>query len=155
MRGARVAPKELIVMILTLLFVTVLVVGIVLVVLETWYAEWLGYLGITLIVIAGTVVICMVVFIALVPSNFQRDKITYDVVVDYLESVNDNDQMTGTERIKTLENITEINMDIMQTRVWGENPWVNWFYAAEYGRFELLSFDSVPEATLDVQLNRE
>lgn len=149
------APKEFKSMILTLLFVAVLVIGIVLVVLGSWYADWLGYLGISLIGIAGIPVICMVVFIAFVPSNFQRDKITYDVEVSYLESVKNNTQMTGAERIQTLNEIADINADIMQTRVWGENPWVNWFYAAEYGRFELLSFDSVPKATLDVQLNKE
>lgn len=143
-------------MLLTLLFVAVLLAGVALIVVYDYVnANWPVYLGAVLATTAGCVLLGFAVCIACVPSNFQRDKITYDVVVDYLESVKDNDQMTGAERIRTLENITEINMDIMQTRVWGENPWVNWFYAAEYGRFELLSFDSVPEATLDVQLNRE
>lgn len=142
-------------MILTLIFVAVLVIGIVLVVLEDWLSEGLMYLGVTLTGVSGIALICMVTFIAFVPSNFERDKITYDVEVSYLESVKNNTQMTGAERIQTLNEIVDINADILQTRVWGENPWVNWFYAAEYGRFELLSFDRVPEATLDVQLNRE
>lgn len=143
-------------MILTLLFIGIGVIGIGLIVAERnvygMDEEWM-YLGAILATVGITLTLILVVMIAFVPLNFTRDVATYQMVSSYLESVADNTQMTSEERIRTLENITKINMDILTTRVQSANPWINWFYAAEYGEFELLSFDAVPAATFDVQLN--
>ena len=102
-----------------------------------------------------TGLIITLLIILLVPSFYQRDKINYEVELTYLASIKDNDQMTGAERISALTEVQTINRDIMTTRVWRDNPWVNWFYAREYGDFPLLSFDAVPKATLDVQVNQD
>jgi hypothetical protein len=143
-------------MILIFIFVGVLVLGGV---LFYWsvvdYDSWKENLAVGLGSTSFLGLAISIILILFVPSRFQSDKIEYDVEVTYLASIVDNDQMSSDERIKALTVVQEINKDILATRTWRDNPWVNWFYAHEYGDFKLLEFGAVPKATLDVQVNRD
>lgn len=142
-------------MIWTLLLIAVLVIGILGLVFQDYFDTWVGSLSITITAVIGSISAVIISILILVPSQFQSDKIAYETEMTYLESIQGSSQFTSDERIKAVTYAMEINRDIQTTRVWRDNPWVNWFYAYEYGDFELIDLKRIPWATMDISIDKE
>ena len=124
-------------MILTILFISVLFIGVAMVVVDkiidenTKYItpEWLHSIGCSIIVLFSVVNIfaAAILFCNITSKNIDYEATLYEkqVLEERLEQAQDNPYNIGNEYL--YHDIVEFNNNLRSVKKWANNPWTSWF----------------------------
>lgn len=122
-------------MIITLIFVSMVVIGIILWNVSnnrnfklSWETrekiEFIGFvlilIGILLLTIFGTLAVCNAVSYDLDYQNFLHEKEMLEYRIEHME-----ENITGNEML--YNDIVEFNNELRKEKKWANNPWTSWF----------------------------
>lgn len=132
-------------MILTLIAISIFVIGIILIIINTiadrncdnkvWRAIYYNFdsevWGIFLAVIGG---FFLVIFSAViigahvgVDNTIRQDNIRYESLCKRLEIINSDYE--DVSKSEVINDIAEWNTDVTDNQYWAKNPWTNWFHS--------------------------
>lgn len=115
-------------MIITLIFITMLILGIALgaLIYKDWAPEWFdwGSFALALVGVAGTIgcVILIIVNLCYVNIDYE-DKVAERQMLEY--RIENYEDAVGNELL--YDDIVEFNKDLRHTKRFYNSPWTNWF----------------------------
>ena len=110
-------------MILLIGTIVLLIIGIILTIIGSrdWDYDDLLYIGVTLIIIFGLILIAEITILLIKPLKYKQFKIEYDTIKETMTSKDDIRDATFTN------NIIEINKEIRTCNEYKDSIWVNIF----------------------------
>lgn len=123
---------EMIILIITIILA---ILGIVMVIIgnKSWRYEVFFMIGVILIIVTSTVLLCEIGVIISKPIDYKNFKIQYDTITEMQTSKND---IRDAEYTK---NLIEINNEIKTNREYINSKWVGIFYNKKIAEMEILN----------------
>ena len=134
-------------MILTILSLVILLAGIALLIIldESSYLDidiWFP-IGIASIMLGaiGVIVTFATICAAQIPSETNYQATLYEKSVLEYRLENQDDNIVGNELL--FNDIVEFNNTLRQTKIYANNPWVNWFYNQKIATIDYITIDGI------------
>jgi ABC-type dipeptide/oligopeptide/nickel transport system permease component len=114
------------------------IIGIVLIVIyeinnNWWYDEWQLFLGITLSMFSGLLLIIELIILISKPLDYKNFKIEYETTTEIITFSDDIRDTNYTMKI------IEINEEIKRNREYIDSPWIGIFYNKDIANMKLLN----------------
>lgn len=122
-------------MIILIITIILAILGIVMVIIgnKSWRYEVFFMIGVILIIVTSTVLLCEIGVIISKPIDYKNFKIQYDTITEMQTSKND---IRDAEYTK---NLIEINNEIKTNREYINSKWVGIFYNKKIAEMEILN----------------
>lgn len=122
-------------MIILIITIILAILGIAMVIIgnKSWRYEVFFMIGVILIIVTSTVLLCEIGVIISKPINYKNFKIQYETITEMQTSKND---IRDAEYTK---NLIEINNEIKTNREYINSKWVGIFYNKKIAEMEILN----------------
>ena len=123
-------------MILTIISITVLVIGICLTLCfrKFYVSDFLDPVGFYSTIFGAIAVAIAVVFILIGHCNtdvkIYTKQLERKAIVSQLELTPSGYE--NTSKIELIQKVSEWNQEVYSAKYWSENPWTNWFWSKKY-----------------------